>query len=96
MYAEDEENGYIYFFSTIEFKEAKPKQKKWPRRAAQGGRWKAVLGSSQMVEVGGVPVGRKLSMEFYVKGVRTNWGMHEFVRIIGPNIEVNSPCCISL
>ncbi|EAZ16063.1 hypothetical protein OsJ_31504 [Oryza sativa Japonica Group] len=88
MYAEDEENGYIYFFSTIEFKAAKPKQKKWPRRAAQGGRWKAVLGSSQMVEVGGVPVGRKLSMEFYVKGVRTNWGMHEFVRIIGPNIEV--------
>ncbi|BAS87020.1 Os03g0813300 [Oryza sativa Japonica Group] len=27
-------------------------------------------------------------LEFYVKGVRTNWGMHEFIRIIGPDNEV--------
>uniref|UniRef100_A0A0E0LLD4 NAC domain-containing protein n=1 Tax=Oryza punctata TaxID=4537 RepID=A0A0E0LLD4_ORYPU len=82
MYTEDEANGYIYFFSMIEFKAAKPK--KWSRSVGQGGRWKAVLGSRRMVEVGGVIVSRKLTMEFYVKGVTTNWGMHEFVRITAP------------
>ncbi|KAF0933357.1 hypothetical protein E2562_017979 [Oryza meyeriana var. granulata] len=65
--------------------------KKWkPVRAAQGGRWKA-FGACKTVQDGGIVVGRKLAIEFYGRRfdgdnnpVRTNWGMHEFARIIGP------------
>ncbi|EAY78464.1 hypothetical protein OsI_33553 [Oryza sativa Indica Group] len=53
MYAEDEEEeGYIYFFSTMQFR-----CRKIVERAAQGGRWK--VNNCETLEVGGVAVGRK-------------------------------------
>lgn len=61
-------------------------------RAAQGGRWK--VNNCETLEVGGVAVGRKFTMNFYehIGGdndlIWTNWGMQEFARIIGPNKEV--------
>uniref|UniRef100_J3N2M1 NAC domain-containing protein n=1 Tax=Oryza brachyantha TaxID=4533 RepID=J3N2M1_ORYBR len=91
MYAEDEVDGCIYFFSRREFRRAK---KKKTMRAAKYGQWK-VFGSCKTI--GAVAVGRRYTLEFYERrfdssnnhSVRTNWCMHEFLRIIGPENEVS-------
>ncbi|KAF0933358.1 hypothetical protein E2562_017980 [Oryza meyeriana var. granulata] len=79
-YAEDEEDGYIYFFSMREFPGAK---KKRPLPAARVGRWK-VFGDYETVKrekVVAVAVGWKLTIEFYERRFDRD---NDPVRRLGP------------
>jgi hypothetical protein len=60
-------------------------------RVTKGGTWKASGGSKTVrsKKVGGIDVGQKLTMVFYERRfegdrnpIKTNWGMHEFTKII--------------
>uniref|UniRef100_A0A0E0EXE3 NAC domain-containing protein n=1 Tax=Oryza meridionalis TaxID=40149 RepID=A0A0E0EXE3_9ORYZ len=62
-----------------------------PALLHDGGTWKASGGSKTVrsKKVGGIIVGQKLTMVFYERRfegdqnpVKTNWGMHEFTKII--------------
>ncbi|BAT10707.1 Os10g0396050 [Oryza sativa Japonica Group] len=84
-YIETMEDGYIYFFSKRQFA-TKARNKRRPMRVADGGTWKASGGSKK---VGGIDVSQKFTMVFYERRfegdrnpVKTNWGMHEFTKII--------------
>ncbi|KAF0933356.1 hypothetical protein E2562_017978 [Oryza meyeriana var. granulata] len=93
-YAKDEENGYIYFFSTREFPRY---SKKRPLRDAEGGSWRStgVNKAVKSKKSGGLDVGQKQTLVFYQRfpgdkeAVKTNWGLHEFTRIIGPQNKVS-------
>lgn len=89
-YIGNEEDGYIYFFSRRQFA-TKARNKRRPTRVAKGGTWKAYGGSKTLrsKKVGGIDVGQKLTMVFYERRfegdqnpIKTNWGMHEFTKII--------------
>uniref|UniRef100_A0A0E0M7C7 NAC domain-containing protein n=1 Tax=Oryza punctata TaxID=4537 RepID=A0A0E0M7C7_ORYPU len=89
-YIGNKEDGYIYFFSRRQFT-TKAGNKRRPTRVADGGTWKASGGSKTVKskKVGGIDVGQKLTMVFYERRfegdrnpVKTNWGMHEFTKII--------------
>uniref|UniRef100_A0A0E0M7M8 NAC domain-containing protein n=1 Tax=Oryza punctata TaxID=4537 RepID=A0A0E0M7M8_ORYPU len=92
-YAKDEEKGYIYFFSRREFPTL---SKKRPLRAAEGGVWhgSGVYKAVKSKKSGGYDVGQKKTLVFYQRftgdkeAVKTNWGIQEFTRIIGPQNEV--------
>uniref|UniRef100_A0A0E0IRS6 NAC domain-containing protein n=1 Tax=Oryza nivara TaxID=4536 RepID=A0A0E0IRS6_ORYNI len=89
-YIGNEEDGYIYFFSKRQFT-TKAGNKRRPTRVTKGGTWKASGGSKTVrsKKVGGIDVGQKLTMVFYERRfegdrnpIKTNWGMHEFTKII--------------
>uniref|UniRef100_J3N2M0 NAC domain-containing protein n=2 Tax=Oryza brachyantha TaxID=4533 RepID=J3N2M0_ORYBR len=91
-YADDEENGYIYFFSRRKFESC---NKKRPLRSAEGGAWRSTgLKGVKSNKSGDSDVGLKQTLVFHQcfpgdkEPVRTNWGMHEFTKIIGPRNEV--------
>ncbi|KAL5224342.1 hypothetical protein ABZP36_010981 [Zizania latifolia] len=85
-YAKDEEDGYIYFFSSRELRRAV-----WVGNGA--GAWKVTGNNSKTVY--GVDVVQKRNFVFYQcrfdgdkEPIKTNWAMHEFTRIIGPQDRV--------
>uniref|UniRef100_A0A0D3HDB1 NAC domain-containing protein n=1 Tax=Oryza barthii TaxID=65489 RepID=A0A0D3HDB1_9ORYZ len=89
-YIETMEDGYIYFFSKRQFA-TKARNKRQPMRVADDGTWKASGGSKTVrsKKVGGIDVGQKFTMVFYERRfegdrnpVKTNWGIHEFTKII--------------
>uniref|UniRef100_A0A0E0BA43 NAC domain-containing protein n=1 Tax=Oryza glumipatula TaxID=40148 RepID=A0A0E0BA43_9ORYZ len=69
----------------------KARNKRRPMRVADGGTWKASDESKTVrsKKVGGIDVGQKFTMVFYERRfegdqnpIKTNWGMHEFTKII--------------
>ncbi|KAF2913491.1 hypothetical protein DAI22_10g088900 [Oryza sativa Japonica Group] len=89
-YIGKEEDGYIYFFNRWQFA-TKAGNKRRPTQVAKGGTWKASSGSKTVrsKKVGGIDIGQKLTMMFYERRfegdrnpIKTNWGMHEFTKII--------------
>ncbi|KAM0875115.1 hypothetical protein ACQ4PT_037002 [Festuca glaucescens] len=89
-YRGHEEAGFIYFFSRRVFPEPRGLRAN-PVRAAKGGTWKA-SGGGKPVTQHGVNVGVHNTLAFYHKTNHssglTEWGMHEYATIIGPNDKV--------
>jgi hypothetical protein len=88
-YKADEEAGYIYFFSRRKFPGARRTR---PVRATKDGNWTA-SGHGKLVTRGGVNVGCRQTMVFYHKmkkksDGKTDWAMHEYTSINGPNKQV--------